>query len=526
MREQLTVGLFVVHHQYAPAWPGVAVARQTHGQACDPTGRTPGVHQRMHLGQKQLHLEHRAHAQRTGHGELAAHQVGQHLGNGQAQARTRRGGARRVGAGKGLKNALMLLPRQAGAGVFNLDGGHFARVAHPKAHLPARRELDGVAQQVDQNLAHALLVGTHHGRQGTAFLETKSQPLGLRFQLKHAGHVLHELGKGHGLELERELAALDVGNVQRAFNQREQVLPAALDDADRLLAVRGNGGVFAHELCVAQNAVERRAQLVADGADVAAFGLVGVVSRVARQVGGMPGLVGHLLGGLQGFIGLAVQLNLTHQQLGLPVGLFLRHLAAFVRQHHPPGHQASHQNQRHKGLGKARAQGAVGGLGITQRQGTGQPAQLLVVQQAKHAGQQRHDNGHEQQKRTQAVVQVRPDTPGQQPVQGTGPLARQRGMGFAQVTTAGIQRAAQRADGALVSRAMRHVRPLVIALANHAALQAKTSQGLVDALARRRCAHERFSVFLRAGSGNVVPALRGPGNQRRRDQGRAQRNHR
>ena len=55
---------------------------------------------------------------------------------------------------------------------------------------------------------------------------------------------------------------------------------AAFDDAHRLAAVRRNRGVFTHELRVTQYAVERCAQLMADGADVAALGLVGLVCQL------------------------------------------------------------------------------------------------------------------------------------------------------------------------------------------------------------------------------------------------------
>ena len=176
----------------------------------------------------------------------------------------------------------------------------------------------------------------------------------------------------------------------------------APDHRHRLLAVRRNGGVFAHELGIAQNAVERCTQLVADGADVAALGLIGLVS-------GGPCPLGHLAGALQFGIGLPVRLDLAHQQMGLPVGLFLRHLTALVGQHHPPSHQTSNQQQGHVGLDKARVQR---GMWRQPQSFAGlhghEPTQLLVVQQTKNAGQQRRNHQHQQQKITQTAVQVGP----------------------------------------------------------------------------------------------------------------------
>jgi hypothetical protein len=154
--QQLAVGFLVVHHQHLAARAGIGAAhahRRQHG---------PRGHATVHLGQEQLDGEHRALPRRAGGAELAAHQVGQHLGNGQPQPRAGSGLGRRRATCKGLENLLYLLHRQAGAGVFDLYRGHFACIAHTQGHAPLRRELDGVAQQVDEDLAHALFVGAHH----------------------------------------------------------------------------------------------------------------------------------------------------------------------------------------------------------------------------------------------------------------------------------------------------------------------------------------------------------------------------
>ncbi|OIQ71922.1 hypothetical protein GALL_464580 [mine drainage metagenome] len=167
------------------------------------------------------------------------------------------------------------------------------------------------------------------------------------------------------------------------------MLAATLDDVDGLLAVLRNRRVFTHQLGIAQNAVERRAQLVADGADIAAFGLI-------RQVGRLPGALGHPFCGLQGLVGLPVRFDLDHQQMGLAIGLFLRHLAAFVRQHHPPGHQTGNHHQCHVGLEKARAQSVVRCLAQhVVGHGQRQCPQLLVIKQAKDAGKQCSDHPHQ-----------------------------------------------------------------------------------------------------------------------------------
>ncbi|MEN9467753.1 MAG: hypothetical protein RL081_1754, partial [Pseudomonadota bacterium] len=62
-------------------------------------------------------------------------------------------------------------------------------------------------------------------------------------------------------------------------------------------------------------------------------------------------------------------------------------------------------------------------------------AQFLAVEHAKHRGQQRHDDQHEQNELAQPSVQKRPDPPGQQPAQGPGPLHRQTGVRLADIAT-------------------------------------------------------------------------------------------
>ena len=282
---------------------------------------------------------------------------------------------------------------------------------------------------------------------------------------------MQAVGKTHGRDIERELARLDARDVQRAFDERQQVLAAAADDVHRLLAVRRHARILAHQLRIAQDGVERRADLVADGADVAALGLVGLVGRALGRFGHLARLLGHAARGLQGLVGLAVQLDLAHQEAGLAVGFLLRHLAALVRQNQPPGHDARDHQQREIRLEQARAQRHFGcrhHLGVRGRLSDG--VELLVVQQAHHRGQQRRNHQHQQQKVPQARVQVAPHRARQHPAQRGRPLHCHAGVGLAQVATPRIQRAAQRADGAPVGGALGHVGGFVFALAHHAAL--------------------------------------------------------
>ncbi len=516
--QKIAVGLLVVDHQHAQARPLIAATR-----ACRPrrrrTSRARGL---VHARQEQPHAEHRAFAGRALHRHLAAHQVGQHLGDGQAQAGTGCGGtrahARGIAAREGLEDAVDLVGRHAGAGVLDLERGEFARVAQPQRDLACAGELDGVAQQVDQDLPHPLLVGAHHLGHLARRVEAEGQPLLGRLQLEHVGQLAHGLGEMHRPRVQRELAGLDVGDVERAFDQRQQVLAAALDHGHGLLAVRRHGGVFAHQLRIAEDGIERRAQLVADGADVAALGLVGVIGLLARDVGAV-------LGGLQRAVGFLVEFDLAHEQARLTVGFFLRHLAALVRQHQPPGHDAGDEQQRHVALEEARLERRVlrlhhgrGGIagGHQAERAFAERAQLLLVEHAEDRGQQGNDDEREQQEVAEPGVEVGPHAPRQQPAQRPRPLHRQARVRLAQVAAAGVERAAQRTDRALVGGAVRHVRAFVLALADHAALHAQPLVGAgiglelepVDAL------HAGVGGALHRAARQVVLAARGPGDDR------------
>ena len=90
---------------------------------------------------------------------------------------------------------------------------------HPQAHPALCCELDGIAQQVDQDLAHSFFITTHHSRQAALGLVLKGQSLGLGLQLKHGRHLRHQAVKVHWPQLQGQLATFDLGNIERALDQ-------------------------------------------------------------------------------------------------------------------------------------------------------------------------------------------------------------------------------------------------------------------------------------------------------------------
>ena len=510
--QQPAVVLLVVDHQQALAWAEVAGAAQQLGpRALAGAG--------AQFGQVELDRKTAARAGLAAHRELAAHQTGEHARDRQPQAGATAGIATgRRAADEGFEHLGQLGLGQPRAGVLDLETSHLARVIDPKTHLTFAGELHRVAQQVDQDLTQPLLVGPHQFGQVAGSAVHKAQATRCSLLFEQAGELAHRVGKVHRCGLERKPAALDAGDVHRAFDQAEQMVAAAPDHLHRSAPMLGNRRVVLQQLGITQDAVERRSQLVADRGDVAALGLVGGVSA------------GHGL--LELDVGALVRCDLAPQRLGLLVQrlglatrLLLRELAAALGQHGPPGHHASDQQQHRESLTEACAQQRRHRRGADRVQ-AGQRAQAHRVERSEQQRQPRHHRDHQQQVSAQPSLEVRCHAPRQQALQQPKPLRRKPGLGFAQIVAACVQRAAQRADQPAVSRAGRHVLRLVAVLADHATAQAAKVAASRLAVA---IAAQRGGLDLARSSGapsQVIAPASGPGDQRRDRQRGDQRDHR
>ena len=113
--------------------------------------------------------------------------------------------------------------------------------------------------------------------------------LGLRARSQQLDHLFDHAGKVEGPRLEIEAAGFDLGEIENFLDQREQRLAGGLHGL-------GIGGLFRRqrrieqEIRHAENAVERRADFVADHGEEARLGAIGVfglVARLAQHVLGM-----------------------------------------------------------------------------------------------------------------------------------------------------------------------------------------------------------------------------------------------
>ena len=225
--------------------------------------------QRVHLRQEKPDAEGAALAGGTLDGHLAAHQGGQHARDRQPDAAAARLGG--TAAHERLENAIEVVRRNAGAGVANLENGHVMAEFDREINLSGHREFHRVTQHVDENLAQSSLIGANDAGHlaGRLVMETQSLVAGL--QLEHADDLLQEIREIERLRFERHFPALDARDVEGAFDDGQQVVAAPADDVDRLPPIGRDRFVVVENLGVAENAVERGAQLVADRRDVAAF---------------------------------------------------------------------------------------------------------------------------------------------------------------------------------------------------------------------------------------------------------------
>ena len=151
-----------------------------------------------------------------------------------------------MGAGRGLHKGVEDPPqvsrRYARSGVFHIHqqvpriGGALA--TQPPDHLAAFGELDGVAEQVGEDLAQLVPVTQHHEGDVLGHLHPKQQALGVGTQTEDGGQVRNQVAKIEDRDAQLGVASLDLGHVQDIVDDRQQVLAAAHDGV-QVLPLRG-----------------------------------------------------------------------------------------------------------------------------------------------------------------------------------------------------------------------------------------------------------------------------------------------
>ena len=161
----------------------------------------------------------------------------------------------------------------------HFECGDLRRITDFQHDFAGLRVFDRVGNQVDQRLAQAFLVGADVVGQLADDFGAKYQALGFGGGAEHTADLVDERGQAHGVGRHAQHAVFDERDIEQAFDEVVQVFGAAADDACCLDRI-DRGAAF-EQLRIAVDGIERRADLVADVGEIAAFGGIGGFGRVA-----------------------------------------------------------------------------------------------------------------------------------------------------------------------------------------------------------------------------------------------------
>ena len=94
---------------------------------------------------------------------------------------------------------------------------------HPQGDRPARRELEGVRQQVLEDLLQPLRVGVDVRGQIDVHVGLERQVLLLGERPERPIDEVGEIGQRHLARLDRHLARFDLRQIEDLVDQREQI---------------------------------------------------------------------------------------------------------------------------------------------------------------------------------------------------------------------------------------------------------------------------------------------------------------
>src|SRR5579883_129934 len=239
LADEIALHLVVVDDQHGLRRPVIAAHPLLHGRGDARTGDGR---------QQELDREQRALAGLARDRDVAAHHLGQELGDGEAEAGAGRLHARAVCARERQEDALEVARRNADTGILDREGRDLVAIADAEGDVTALGEFDGVGEEVDQNLPQSALIGIDHRRHAWSRLLPKLEPLGRRLQAEHVDHLVEELGGMDFDPIEMEASSLDLGDVEQAVDQAGEMLRAAAHHLDGVDAARRDGRVAFEQL--------------------------------------------------------------------------------------------------------------------------------------------------------------------------------------------------------------------------------------------------------------------------------------
>ena len=165
----------------------------------------------------------------------------------------------------------------ADAGVADGEADAAARrlEADAQRHRAARRELDRVVEQVEQDLPQARVVADHAGRQALVDGDVQGEATLHRRRLHQGEALVDEERQGEGSRRQAQGAGVRLRDVEDVVDHAEQRGAPATDPLGVAPARRRQGGFPQQEVGEAEDGGERRADLVAHGREEVALHALG-----------------------------------------------------------------------------------------------------------------------------------------------------------------------------------------------------------------------------------------------------------
>ena len=225
--------------------------------------------------QGQEHRETGAFSGQTFGGDVAAHGAAKFATDGQPKPRAAKApGGRGIGLDELVEQVLQPRIVNADAGVAHHDPHAIGGGADADPHLALFSELDRVRDQVAEDLAQSGRIAEIGAGQIRIDIEYQGDIFLLRRVFEGLFRTRDQFRQRKPDRFNFQLARLDFRQIQNVVQNLQQGVAGAHDH--RQLAVVGRRVFLArHGLGYAQNAVQRRADLVAHGGQKIALGLVG-----------------------------------------------------------------------------------------------------------------------------------------------------------------------------------------------------------------------------------------------------------
>ena len=226
-----------------------------------------------------------ADARLTRDGHASAHHLHQRRGDGEPQAGAAEPAGRRpVGLPEGFEDRPLLVLGDADARIGDREVEHRAAVvAHVFAdrheHVTRLGELDGVADQIGDDLRQTDRVADDAGRRVRRDVAQELQALGVRAHAERLERVADGVGERKRHRFELQLPRLDLREVEDVVQNRQQRLGGRLDGVEAVGLIWCQLGVECQRRH-ADDAVHRRPDLVAHVRQELALRLRGVLCRL------------------------------------------------------------------------------------------------------------------------------------------------------------------------------------------------------------------------------------------------------